>query len=52
MMITCPNKRHTGLDALLTKLLHKHNFHKFGRDLPQDASHKIGIQTAQDFQKI
>ena len=30
-----------GLDTLLTKLLHQHNFHNFGRDPPQDASHNI-----------
>ena len=34
-------KRPMGLDALLTKLLHQHNFHNFGRDPPQDALHKI-----------
>ena len=33
------NKRHMGLDALHTKVLHKHNFHNFGRAPPQDASH-------------
>ena len=34
------NKRLRGLDTLLTKLLHQHNFH-FGRDPPRDASNQI-----------
>ena len=40
-----------GLDALLTKLLHQDNFHNFGRDPPQDASHKMWSQLAQELQR-
>ena len=35
------NKRLMGLDTLMTKLLHQHNFQNFGRDPPQDASQNI-----------
>ena len=46
------NKRPMSLDALLTKLLHQHNFHNIGRDPPQDASHKIWSQSSQELQEI
>ena len=44
------NKRSMGLEALLIKLLHQHNFHNFGRDPQQDASHKIWSQSSQELE--
>ena len=41
-----------GLDTLLTKLLHQHNFHAFGGDPPHDGSHNILRQSAQELEEI
>ena len=47
--ILSQNKRPRGLDTLLTKLLHQHNFHNLRRDLPRMPHTKFEVNQPRIF---